>query len=103
LPQRNVVFLSVFLLIICWSRSAAQVDTSSFILSPRIGNELDSTEREYFGLLPRISHFVSARTSKTSDGNVTITIARQQAGAADTTIRLTPQSAEELSKYVNEY
>src|SRR5205814_9191136 len=30
-------------------------------------------------------------------------IARQQAGAADTTIRLTQQSAGELSKYVNEY
>lgn len=82
----------------------SQTDSSRGIISPRIGQDIDETERNYFGLFPDIHGFVSATSFSGEQGGVGIAIHR--AGAeekSDTTIVLNRLLRESLRKYLEQY
>lgn len=91
--------LRVFLLFItvssfCFAQSLPEG------ISRRIGNELDSTEAEYFGLFSWVKGFKKGMVSS-QNGELMFTITRSSAG--DTAFILSKESAGNLEKYITLY
>ncbi len=74
---------------------------SQYEISPRIGNEIDKYERNYFGLFPSIKNFVSVKFSIPSDQKVTITITKSEnSGLIDTSFSIGIKSIDNLVIYI---
>ncbi len=103
--RRICIPLILFLCGNCAPVAAQQVaDSLEAEISPRIGMELDRIERDYFGLFPSISGFVSAKASARTDGGMRMDIYRKDsAGAGDTIIILNQLLRESLRQYVEGY
>jgi hypothetical protein len=72
---------------------------SSVVLSQRTGSTIDSSGREYFGLFPRISDFLSAEARSGQDGTIDLLIRRRS--ASDTSITINQATAHELGRYLD--
>ncbi len=55
--------------------AAAHAQPTAYVASPRVGEEIDATERDYFGLFPGVDGFRSARFTSYPD-SVVVTIQR---------------------------
>jgi hypothetical protein len=75
----------------------------AMMLSSRVGESIDSTERVYFNLFRDINGFVSARAASRTDSSVDILITRNDRGGNDTVISMTRKAALELGRYIDHY
>ncbi|HSG99001.1 MAG TPA: hypothetical protein VLB27_03065, partial [candidate division Zixibacteria bacterium] len=73
-------------------------------LTARVGHEIDSLEREYFGLFPRVEGFVSAKMFRLSDGSMQahLKLARDDR-AVDSVLIFGEHSAQRLADYIDRY
>lgn len=73
-------------------------------LTARVGHEIDSLERDYFGLFPRVEGFVSAKMFRLSDGSMQahVRLTRQNS-VVDSVIIFGEHSAQRLADYVDRY
>lgn len=91
----RLIIVACFLMVV--SSSFAQ-----YALSPRVGLEIDSAEREYFGLFPTIEGFVSAKALMRPDHHVEITVTRMRDGvSADVVIIIDSIQASHLSSFID--
>ena len=73
-------------------------------LTPRVGNEIDRVEKEYFGLFPMINGFVSAKATPQSEQITAFTITSLFEGRRkDTSMLVDARSMDKLSKYIDSY
>lgn len=73
-------------------------------LSPRVGNEIDRIEKEYFGLFPTINGFVSAKAVSKSEQFTTLTITTLFEGRRkDTSLLIDAGTISKLAKYFDSY
>ena len=104
---RHTVFISLCSAIWCFAFTScvlAQDSILPFALSPRVGEVIDRSEREYFGLFPSAPDFVSARFFRTGDGRVQLEISRQTSeGVSHSTMILNNEAAEELRNFVEDF
>jgi len=95
--------LSVFSFMLTFA-AVAQENEQPHILSPRVGHEIDRSEREYFWLFPKISGFHSAQAFLRADSSIALRVSRQWPSVArDTTLILSPQRAEELKNFFDTF
>lgn len=80
----------------------AQVrENQPFILSQRIGIEIDSIEVEYFNLFPDLDHVKGAVYRKDNLENLQMLVS--MAGGIDTTLIFSKLATEELTKYIDKH
>lgn len=72
-----------------------------YAVSDRIGSEIDTDERDYFGLFPGLEGFTIARTRKSANGDVVIYLSREGSGG-DSTIVVDAHVEPELRRYIEE-
>lgn len=77
----------------------AQADSNAVVLSPRVGAEIDSLEREYFGLLLHVRDFRTARIVPGPTGHYSIVINDGER----TSIMLTRAQFAALQSYINRF
>jgi len=72
----NIVFAFCFLIgsIIFNQPTHSQTNTKEFVISPRIGSEIDKNERVYFNLFPKIKNFISAKVFESAGEGCTIIV-----------------------------
>ncbi len=88
--------LIILLISLCTIKTNAQ-----FSISPRLGAEIDKSEKEYFGLFPSIKNFTSAKTKVLADKKVEIIISRKdKETVTDTTFNISSQLANNLASYI---
>jgi hypothetical protein len=76
-------------------------DTGGFELSPRVGNELDSIEIEYFNFFPELDFVKSAVYRKDNFGNIRFLLST--ANGKDTTVTISKMAAKELACLINRF
>jgi hypothetical protein len=74
---------------------------SAFILSPRVGAEIDSMEAEYFNLFPAFAHVKGAVYRKDNLGNLQMLVSLS--GGRDTILTYSVLGALELSRYIDKF
>lgn len=75
-----------------------------YVLSPRVEDEIDSAERDYFGLFPSIAGFLSARGSEVVPGGVSFSIRRTPGmGLSDTAVYIGGDTLAALKDYLEQY
>lgn len=90
-------FIILLLLIIITLNSTK----AQYSISPRLGAEIDKSEKEYFGLFPKIKNFTSAKTIVQTDNKVEIIITRTAKGiVTDTTFKISTKLANNLASYI---
>lgn len=73
-------------------------------LSPRVGNDIDRIEKEYFGLFPTINGFVSAKAVSKTEQFTTLTITTLFEGRRkDTSLLIDAGTIAKLAKYFESY
>jgi hypothetical protein len=80
---------------------AQNENSEEFVLSPRIGLEIDSLEAEYFNLFPEIDHVKGAVYRKDNLGNLQMLVSL--ASGKDTTITFSVLGTQELARYIEKY
>lgn len=80
--------------------AAAQFTSAPFVFSERVGSTIEPEERDYFGLLPAVEGFASARAYLVSD-SLEIVVAR--AVASDTTVMMARATAEALGRFIETF
>ncbi|MBK9246576.1 MAG: hypothetical protein IPM69_00310 [Ignavibacteria bacterium] len=94
---------TIFLLLTGLFAFSCQIYAQSF-LSPRVGNEIDQVEREYFGLFPTDSGFVSAKATSQSGDLVNFKITTLFEGRQrDTSISIKQRILDKLSNFIEEF
>lgn len=74
------------------------------VLHDRLGVSIDTTERYYFGLFPKIQGFASATAHKRADGGADVLISRSSTSfLTDTTLSFDALSMTEFNSYINNY
>jgi len=86
----------------------AQENNQPYIISPRLGAEIDSYERAYFHLLPRSDGFNSAQAFLQSDGQVALRVNRRLQNSTRDTIYtiyplLAPPLVQDLQKFIEDF
>jgi hypothetical protein len=94
ISMKNII-LTLALLTLCTGVSSAQYE-----LSPRLGEEIDQAEREYFGLFPAVEGFLSAKAVPRAD-SVDFVITRT--GKADTTVSTDSTTAKNLVRFIENF
>jgi len=76
MKNSNIAVLCYFLTLIFSVNSIAfsQNENKEFVISPRIGSEIDKNERVYFNLFPKIKNFKSAKIFATPDDGCSILV-----------------------------
>lgn len=73
-------------------------------ISPRIGNEIDKYEREYFGLFPSLKFFISASLFATTDSTILLSIRQSKpSNYPDTVIVIPKKVADNLAQYIENF
>lgn len=91
----KLLFLFILFSLNCFSQNA---------ISPRIGNEIDKYEREYFGLFPAIKGFQFASTTLAQDSSLQVIITRKiDDNLSDTSYQLSKEIISNLAKYIDEF
>ena len=86
-------------IILCDSVSFGQ-----YAISPRVGVEIDRSEREYFGLFPSIEGFVLAKSSVLSDSLVKFVVTRSLNGVnSDTSFSISPTVVQILAGFIENF
>ncbi len=104
LPQAlrlRMVCVLVLNLFLASAAIAQNEDPSSFVLSPRVGAEIDSMEAEYFNLFPELAHVKGAVYRKDNLGNLQMLVSL--AGGRDTTFTYSVLGAAELGRYIDNF
>lgn len=95
-------YLVVILLLIAGLPSKSQPnEVNRFVLSDRIGLEIDSVEAEYFNLFPDLDGVKSAVYRKDNLENLQVLVSL--ANGSDTTIIFSKLATEELKKYIDKH
>lgn len=95
---KNIIPLFVFFSLL------SGVSFAQYSISPRLGEIIDQSERQYFNLFPGITNFISAKATERADHQVDITITRSENGnLADTTITISSTLAGNLADYVGSF
>lgn len=81
-----------------WAQNSAK---TNFVLSERIGLEIDSVEAEYFNLFPDLDGVKSAVYRLDNFDNLRILVS--QANGRDTTLLFSKLATEELKKYIDKH
>jgi hypothetical protein len=92
-------FLSWF--VVPFSLPAQSEDPMPFVLSERVGPELDSVEVEYFNVFPNLDGVKSVVYRKDNLENVKMLVS--MANGSDTTISFSKLAAEQLSVLINRF
>lgn len=93
--KKRLVILILISTLNCFSQNA---------ISPRIGNEIDKYEREYFGLFPVIKGFHFAVTSSGQDGSLEVKITRKIDGnLSDSSYQISKKTVGNLAIYIEEF
>jgi hypothetical protein len=93
--MKSFIILSLLIIITINSTKA------QYAISPRLGAEIDKSEKEYFGLFPKIKNFTSAKTIVQTDNKVEIIITRTAKGiVTDTTFKISTKLANNLASYI---
>lgn len=83
------------------SLHAQEKSDSPFLLSPRVGTELDSNEIEYFNVFPDLDFVRSAVYRKDNFGNIRFLLSLSD--GKDTTATFSNLGGEELIKLINQF
>jgi hypothetical protein len=77
----------------------------SYVLSERIGSDIDSSERRYFDLFPNVRGFLSAEVSRIQDDSVEILIRRQSPSRVQDEIQtsIPLEDVQKLRHYLDTY
>ncbi len=82
----------------------AQEKVKPYILSERVGEEIDSTERDYFCLFPGIDGFRSARFFTLPDGRMELVVSRRSDGnITDTVLSVAPEIPRKLQEIIDNF
>lgn len=82
----------------------AQDNALPYVLSSRVGEDIDRSEGDYFGLFPSAKDFVSARSFAHTDGRVQFMITRQtNEGISHSTFTINAENAEALRGFVEDF
>jgi hypothetical protein len=82
----------------------AQDNALPYVLSSRVGEDIDRSERDYFGLFPSAKDFVSARSFAHTDGRVEFMITWQtNEGISHSTFTINAENAEVLRGFVEDF
>lgn len=82
----------------------AQDNALPYVLSNRIGENVDRSERDYFGLFPSPKDFVSAKSFAHTDGRVEFMITWQtKEGISHSTLTINPENAEVLRGFIEDF
>ncbi|MCX6148217.1 MAG: hypothetical protein NTW25_13365 [Candidatus Kapabacteria bacterium] len=93
--MKSLIILLLFEIIIINTSNA------QYSISPRLGAEIDKSEKEYFGLFPNIKNFTSAKANVLADNKVEINITRTVKGiVTDTTFIVSTKLANNLASYI---
>ncbi len=99
-PSRGFLLIAILgLLQMPVAAAAAQVSDQVIILSPRVGEVIDSKERELYHLFPGIHDFREAVFYRTP-ANACYVLVRRTSGA-DTTIALSESALMEASQFID--
>ncbi|MDP4220193.1 MAG: hypothetical protein Q8896_07130 [Bacteroidota bacterium] len=95
--RRITAYLAFFML-----SSGASV--AQYSLSPRLGEMIDRSERDYFSLFPLVEGFVSAKAELQQDRSVNIIVSRSQSKSIkDTVYSISATAAENLIAYIENF
>lgn len=90
--------------LMCASVVLAQDNALPYVLSSRVGEDIDQSERDYFGLFPSAKDFVSAKSFVYADGRVAFVITRKtNEGISDSTLIINTEKAEELHGFIEDF
>lgn len=93
--EKLLITLLFLISLNCFSQNA---------ISPRIGNEVDKYEREYYGLFPAIKGFHLANTLATQDSSLQVKITRKIDGNfTDTSFQINKDIIRNLAIYIEEF
>jgi len=102
--NQMVFFQLVFLIIllnVCPNPVFAQNEKEEFILSPRVGLEIDSNEVEYFNIFPDLNNVKGVIYKLDNFMNLRMLVSL--ANGKDTTIMFSKLGVEELRTYINKH
>ncbi len=87
-----------------WAARAEEGREQPYVLSDRVGSEIDRYERDYFGLFPRIGGFRSATTTVRNDGSVAFRV-RSFAGGMerDSTMVVAADDVAGIAALIDDY
>ena len=87
--------------------TVAESDAESgapYVLSDRVGTEIDRYERNYFGLFPWVEGYMSATVSALGDGRVRFAIsAMAHDSISQRVVTISMKSSTALSSIINDY
>jgi hypothetical protein len=84
--------------------SVASAQDTAYVLSNRVGNTIDQSEREYFGLFPAVKGFDSAKFFELPQGQVRLVISRRtDEGMNDSTRILNEDVVTELRVFIENF
>lgn len=99
----NILWRVIFYLLVS-SLIYAQENTTVHILSSRLGEVIDKSERDYFGLFPLSEKFYSAKTIPDTNGRIRLTItSKTEESISDTTIIINAEKAQELTDFIDDF
>jgi hypothetical protein len=90
------------LVLVCILPAWAIEQARPYAISSRIGSEIDSEERDYFGLFPGFEGFTIARTRKSAGGDVVIYLLREGSDR-DSTIIINAHVEPVLRAYIEDF
>jgi hypothetical protein len=94
----NLKYIVLIILLILLS---AINTNAQFSISPRLGVEIDKSEKDYFGLFPSIKNYLSAKSKIITDNKVEIIITRTDRGVlSDTSLIISSKLANNLASYI---
>jgi hypothetical protein len=101
--RRRLACLVIASMLLSWIPPALAIDEATpYAISTRIGSEIDSEERAYFGLFPGTEGFTLARIHKSAEGQVFIAIEREGSDG-DSTIIVDARVEPLLREYIEDF
>jgi hypothetical protein len=94
------LFACFFLYFLVFYTSLAQTE-EPFVLSPRIGTDIDSLEAEYFNLFPDLDNVKGAAYRIDNLGNLQMLVSLSN--GQDTTVTFSVLGTQELQKYIDNF
>jgi hypothetical protein len=103
--QRWIILICLFLAsLLSTAVAAIPGNDQPYILSTRVGPEIDGRERDYFCLFPKVSGFLKAETFMHSDDHLELRISRKMNGSVtDTTFRIDTELKAEFQSYIDDF